>query len=310
MNKYKSRWYQSKLNESQVADWEAKLSLEVEQSKSKAATPTLDDTTDDVLYRMHLEEKAEQERSKAEADRIKHIPPMPDNEYDLKVERVYHPMAVALRSRHGCGDGAACATHPLHKKWSEHCRKYGVEWLPVGGGEFFNGYFFIGKMDFFFRNQECGPQYGEWRPITLGLTGVWSNYADWYWTRASDAGLDDDRFDSDGNTACANNDEGSLESGGSVSLSNVCGTCGGDFVGCDMSMKCQCLGRLHGVALACGSESSDTSKTCDGKGCVDAEYSANGCIDDPSRQSSGSDEEVFVKPSKKTKRVVWGSDDD
>ena len=120
-------------------------------------------------------------------------------------------MAVALRSRHGCGDGAACATHPLHKKWSEHCRKYGVEWLPVGGGEFFNGYFFIGKMDFFFRNQECGPQYGEWRPITLGLTGDWSNYADWYWTRASDAGLDDDRFDGDGNTACANNDEGSCD---------------------------------------------------------------------------------------------------
>ena len=310
VNKYKSRWYQNKLNDDQVEEWEMNLSNKVK--RLKAGSPTLDDTTENVLYRMHQEENAKQERSRAEADRVRQIPPMPDNEYDLKVERVYHPMTVALRGGHGCDDGGSCRSHPLHKKWSEHCRKYGVEMLPIGGGEFFNGYFVIGKKDFFFRNQECGPHYREWRPITCGLTGVWSNYEDWYWTRAIHADLDDDRFDSDGNTVHAgdDDDEASLVSGDSVSLSNVCGTCGGDFVGCDMSMKCRCLVRLLDEGLACGSTGSDSSEMCDGKGCVEKEYSANSCIDDHSRESIISEEELLVKPSKKAKLKVCGNDED
>jgi hypothetical protein len=77
-----------------------------------------------------------------------------------------------------------------------------------------------------------------------------------------------------------------------------------------MSMKCRCLGRLLDVGLACDSKGGDSSEICDGRGCVEKKYSANSCIDDHSRESSSSDEELLVKPGKKTKFVVWGSDED
>ena len=218
------------------------------------------------------------------------FPPRPDDERDFKEERMYNPRLVALRDFDYVKKDHI--KDPLRIRWKEYCTKYHERMLPVGSGSFFNGYYHIKRTDFYLRDRSNGVV----STLFPSLVPKWSDYADWYRIKARDAGLNDDRYDTDGNTLSVDSQEDVYDSSSDSELSDTCFSVPCDDYrvqcqACGERMRCECG---FPTVIACNSMSNRVANKCGGND-----------VDDPS------DNEVIgtLKPIRKKRRFVLSEDD-